>query len=88
MLEEVRNKLKAIPGVNIEIGQPISHRIDAMLSGTQANVAIKVFGNDLPRIHQIGTEIKHNIEVIDGLKDVNVEQQVMRPQIKITPAAR
>ncbi len=85
MLEEVRNKLKAIPGVNIEIGQPISHRIDAMLSGTQANVAIKVFGNDLPRIHQIGTEIKHNIEVIDGLKDVNVEQQVMRPQIKITP---
>lgn len=85
MLKEVREKLKAIPGVSIEIGQPISHRIDAMLSGTQANVAIKVFGDDLPALHQIGTGIKESIDNIDGLRDVNVEQQIMRPQIKISP---
>lgn len=85
MLEEVREKLSHIPGVNIEIGQPISHRIDAMLSGTRANIAIKVFGPDLMKIHQTGKKIKEAIQDIPGLADVNVEQQVMRPQLKIKP---
>lgn len=85
MMEEVRHKLKAIPGVNIEIGQPISHRIDAMLSGTQANVAIKVFGPDLPAIYDAGNKIKEAVSDVEGLHDVNVEQQVMRPQVRISP---
>lgn len=85
MISEIRNKLNAIPGVNIEIGQPISHRIDAMLSGTQANIAIKVFGTDLPALYRAGNEIKEALSGVEGLVDVNVEQQVTRPQIRITP---
>ncbi len=85
ILADVRNKLSALPGVNIEIGQPISHRIDAMLSGTRANIAIKVFGPDLRQIRQAAERIKHAIDDVEGLEDVNVEQQVMRPQIRIKP---
>lgn len=85
VLAEVREKLKVIQGANIEIGQPISHRIDAMLSGTQANIAIKVFGPDLTRIHSIGKEIKNAISGIDGLEDISVSQQSTRPQLRITP---
>lgn len=83
--DEIREKMKVIQGANVEIGQPISHRIDAMLSGTRANVAIKVFGQDLSKIHSVSKEIKEAIEGIDGLKDVTVEQQVVRPQLHITP---
>lgn len=72
-------------GVNIEIGQPISHRIDAMLSGTQARIAIKLFGDDLNRMFMLGNQIKKNISAIDGVVDLNVEQQIERPQLKITP---
>lgn len=85
VVADVRKKLSVIPGVNIEIGQPISHRIDAMLSGTQARIAIKLFGDDLNRMFMLGNQIKKNISAIDGVVDLNVEQQIERPQLKITP---
>lgn len=85
VMAEIREKMKTIPGVNIEIGQPISHRIDAMLSGTQSNIAIKIFGSELNKMHDIGTQIKNAISSVEGIADVNVEQQVERPQLKITP---
>lgn len=82
---EIREKMKTIPGANIEIGQPISHRIDAMLSGTRANIAIKLFGDDLNQMFTIGNQIKATIQSIDGVADLNVEQQIERPQLKIEP---
>lgn len=82
---DVREKLSTISGANIEIGQPISHRIDAMLSGTEANIAIKLFGTDLNRIFQIGNQIKDEVKGIEGLVDLKVEQQIERPQLTITP---
>jgi len=85
VLAEIREKIKVIPGVNIEIGQPISHRIDAMLSGTRANIAIKLFGTDLNKMFTIGNQIKASIEGIEGIADLNVEQQIERPQLKIVP---
>lgn len=85
VMEEIRQKMKIIPGINLEIGQPISHRIDAMLSGTQSNIAIKVFGSDLNKMYSLGNQIKQEISDIDGLADINVEQQVERPQLKIIP---
>jgi len=83
--EEIRRKLSVLPGVNIEIGGPISHRIDAMLSGTQSNIAIKVFGTDLGKMYSIGQEIKAAISEVEGIADINVEQQVERPELKIVP---
>jgi len=85
MIAELREKLNAIPGISVEIGQPISHRIDHMLSGTKANIAIKLFGTDLNKLYSLGNEIKSSIESIEGVADLNVEQQVERPQLKITP---
>jgi CzcA family heavy metal efflux pump len=85
VLAEVRKKLSVLPGVNIEIGQPISHRIDAMLSGTRANIAIKLFGTDLNEMFQLGNQIKASISGIEGVADLNVEQQVERPQLNIKP---
>jgi len=82
---EVREKLKTIPGINIEVGSPISHRIDAMLSGTRATIAIKLFGDDLNKMYSIGNKIKETITDVDGLADLNVEQQVDRPQLHIEP---
>ena len=72
-------------GVNVEIGQPISHRIDAMLSGTRANIAIKLFGTDLDKMFLLGNQIKAAIEGIPGIADLNVEQQIERPQLQIVP---
>lgn len=85
LTEEVREKLSVLPGVNIEIGGPISHRIDAMLSGTKANIAIKLFGSDLNRMYEIGQKIKTSISGVEGIADINVEQQVERPELNITP---
>ena len=85
VLEEVRHKLSVITGANIEIGQPISHRIDAMLSGTQANIAIKLFGDDLNRMFIIGNQIKEAVSNVEGIADLNVEQQIERPELKIVP---
>jgi CzcA family heavy metal efflux pump len=83
--EEVRTKLSVVPGANITLGQPIAHRIDHMLSGTRANIAIKVFGADLQRLFEVGKSIETNIKTIDGIADVAVDQQVEVPQIRITP---
>lgn len=85
VLDEVRHKLADIAGANIEIGQPISHRIDAMLSGTQAGIAIKIFGDDLNRLFSIGNRIKDAIVDVPGVADLNVEMQVERPELKIVP---
>lgn len=85
VLAEIREKIKMISGVNIEIGAPITHRIDAMLSGTRANIAIKLFGTDLNKMHEIGKRIKTSIQDVKGIADLNVEQQVERPQLRIEP---
>lgn len=85
VVAEVRQKLSTLVGANIEIGQPISHRIDAMLSGTKANIAIKLFGDDLNRMFALANEIKSNIQDVPGIADLTVEQQIERPQLTITP---
>lgn len=85
LMSEIREQLESIPGVSIEIGQPISHRIDHMLSGTKANIAIKLFGADLNKLYMLGNQIKTSIENVEGIADLNVEQQVERPQLKIVP---
>ena len=85
VMDDIRQRLRTLPGVNIEIGQPISHRIDAMLSGTKAGIAIKVFGPDLTQLHSIGMQIKQATEGIEGVADLNVEQQIERPQLLIRP---
>ncbi|MFT3795896.1 efflux RND transporter permease subunit [Flavobacterium sp.] len=82
-MAEVREKLKGISGANITIGQPIGHRIDHMLSGTRANIAIKIFGSDLGKLFQLSNQIKNEIQGIEGLVDLSVEQQIDIPQIQI-----
>jgi CzcA family heavy metal efflux pump len=84
-VEDVRQRLSVITGANIEIGQPISHRIDAMLSGTKASIAIKLFGDDLNKMFSIGNRIKEEIADVEGIADLNVEQQIERPELSITP---
>lgn len=84
-MADVRARLGVLRGVNIEIGQPIAHRIDAMLSGTQANIAIKLFGPDLNRLFSLGTQIKNAVTPIEGIADLNLEQQIERPQLQIRP---
>lgn len=85
VVADIRARLRTLPGVNVEIGQPISHRIDAMLSGTKAGIAVKVFGPDLTQLHVIGMQIKQATQGIDGVTDLNVEQQIERPQLIIRP---
>ena len=85
MMQEVRDKLNTLSGANIELGQPISHRIDAMLSGTKASIAIKLFGNDLNHMFMYANRIKSAISDVEGVADLNVEQQVERPQLQIVP---
>ena len=82
-LADVREKLASIPGIASTIGQPLGHRIDHMLSGTRANIAIKLFGTDLATLYMMGNQIKSTISGIEGLVDVNVEQQTETPQIQI-----
>jgi CzcA family heavy metal efflux pump len=82
-MKDVRQKLAGVSGANITIGQPIGHRIDHMLSGTRANIAIKIFGTDLNKLFAISNQIKATIENTDGLVDLSVEQQVQIPQVQI-----
>ncbi|WP_282038626.1 efflux RND transporter permease subunit [Saccharicrinis aurantiacus] len=84
-LDELRHRFASIRGINVTIGQPLSHRIDHMLSGTRANIAIKVFGTDLHKMHALATQIRGSIAEVEGLVDVNVEQQVDIPQLHIRP---
>ena len=85
VIDDIRSRLEEIPGVSIEVGAPITHRIDAMLSGTQANIAIKLFGDDLNKMYSLGNLIKEEISDVKGIADLNVEQQVERPQLQIVP---
>ena len=85
MVADLRHRLSHLPGANIEIGQPISHRIDAMLSGTEAQIAIKLFGDDLATLNRLGNRIKHTVSEVDGVVDVNIEQQMERPELSIRP---
>lgn len=82
-LADVRARLATIPGVVTSVGQPLEHRIDHMVSGTQADLAIKIFGPDLSTLFRKGTEIKELLEVFPEVVDVNVEQQVETPQLQI-----
>jgi len=88
MLTELREDLSVISGTNITIGQPIGHRIDHMLSGTRANIAVKIFGSDLFRLRAIAEEVQGQMETVDGVVDLAVEQQQNVPQIQIRPDRR
>lgn len=85
MLNELRSNLSIVPGTNITIGQPIGHRIDHMLSGTRANIAVKVFGSDLYQLRAKAEEIRQQMESVEGVVDLSVEQQQNVPQIQIRP---
>lgn len=85
MIAEVRERIAEIPGIVTEISQPVSHRIDAMLSGTGANIAIKIFGDDLRTLYALGNNIKNEIQGVEGIGDLNVEQQIETPQLQIIP---
>lgn len=82
-LRDVRARLAAVPGVVTSVGQPLEHRIDHMVSGTQADLAIKIFGPDLNRLFTIGNTIKALLGEFSNVVDVNVEQQVETPQLQI-----
>lgn len=84
-MEDVRHRLAAIPGIAVSVGQPLGHRIDHMVSGTQATIAIKVFGTDLSQLYILGNKIKNVTSDIEGLVDVSVEQQTETPQLQIRP---
>lgn len=83
VFNDMRERLAGIPGIAATIGQPLGHRIDHMLSGTRANIAIKLFGTDLSRMFMLGNQIKSSIEGIEGLVDISVEQQVETPQLQV-----
>jgi CzcA family heavy metal efflux pump len=82
-MTDVREKLSGVVGANVTIGQPIGHRIDHMLSGTRANIAIKIFGPDLSTLFSISNQVKSVIQDTKGLVDLSVEQQIDIPQIQI-----
>jgi CzcA family heavy metal efflux pump len=83
ILRDIRGRLSLLPGVNVTIGQPISHRIDHMLSGTRANLAIKIFGEDLQQLRDIGAQVQAAIQNVDGLVDLSVEQQTDIPTVRV-----
>ena len=83
LTERLRAEFSVIPGTSITIGQPIGHRIDHLLSGTRANIAVKVFGPDLARLRDLGRSIRDLIQPIPGLVDVQVEQQLDVPELRI-----
>ena len=82
-MSEVRARLASVPGVVTSVGQPLGHRIDHMVSGTQATIAIKIFGTDLSQLYMLGNKIKETVSDIDGLVDINVEQQTETPQLQV-----
>ncbi|MDX1639465.1 MAG: efflux RND transporter permease subunit [Balneolaceae bacterium] len=88
VLEELRTDLNVVSGTNITIGQPLGHRIDHMLSGTRANIAVKIFGSDLYRLRTLAEEVRGQMESVQGVVDLSVEQQQNVPQIQIRPDRR
>ncbi len=83
--QDIRHEMSHVPGVATIVGQPLGHRIDHMISGTRASIAIKLFGTDLNEMYATGMKIKQAIGEIDGLVDVNVDQQVETPQLHLRP---
>jgi CzcA family heavy metal efflux pump len=84
ILADIRRRLSVVPGVVLTIGQPISHRIDHMLSGTRASIAVKIFGDDLAELRRVAEEVRGAIAGVSGAVDVSIEQQVDVPQLAIT----
>lgn len=85
VLEELRREMKALPGTIVTFGQPISHRIDHMLSGTTANIAVKVFGPELFRLRALAEDVRFEMSRVEGIADLSVEQQTDIPQLRIRP---
>ena len=84
VLEELREKVSLLPGTNVTIGQPISHRIDHMLSGTRANIAVKIFGDDLPTLRQLASAVQAQMAPVEGVVDLSAEAQADIPTLKVT----
>lgn len=82
-LEDLRASLSGLPGMNVTIGQPISHRIDHMLSGTRANIAVKLFGPDLYELRRVAEQVRGQMETVDGVVDLSVEQQADVPVLTV-----
>jgi CzcA family heavy metal efflux pump len=85
ILQEIREKVSLLPGTNVSIGQPISHRIDHMLSGTLANIAVKIFGDDLRELRRVGREAQAAMTGVPGVVDLALEQQTEIPTLRIKP---
>ncbi len=83
VLQEIRDRLSLVPGTNITIGQPISHRIDHMLSGSRANIAVKIFGNDLSTLRALGGQVVAAVQGVPGLVDVALEPQADIPTVRV-----
>jgi len=85
VLQEIRDKVSVLPGTNVSVGQPISHRIDHMLSGTLANVAVKIFGDDLRELRLLARQVQASMAGIPGVVDLSLEQQTDIPTLSIRP---
>lgn len=85
VLQEIRDKVSVLPGTNISLGQPISHRIDHMLSGTRANIAVKIFGDDLRTLRLLGRQVQTGMSAVPGVVDLSMEQQTDIPTLNIRP---
>ena len=83
VLQEIRDRLSLVPGTNITVGQPISHRIDHMLSGSRANIAVKIFGNDLSTLRALGGQVVAAVQGVPGLVDVALEPQADIPTVRV-----
>lgn len=83
VLNEIRERVTLLPGMNVTVGQPISHRIDHMLSGTRANIAVKVFGDDLVLLRSLARQVETAMKGINGVVDLSVEQQTDIPTVRV-----
>ena len=83
VLEDIRQRVTLLPGMNVTVGQPISHRIDHMLSGSRANVAVKVFGDDLQALRALAKQVHAAMRGVEGVVDLSIEQQTEIPTVRV-----
>jgi len=83
VLQDIRDKVSILPGTNVSVGQPISHRIDHMLSGTLANIAVKIFGDDLRELRLLAKQVQTAMAGVPGIVDLSLEQQTDIPTLRI-----